>query len=167
MSAPSGLAVRAGDDVDTAQVYLDALLEGVERDERVMMLCLGVPLDRRPPSHLGETGRRTWKLQRRESIRFALRQWDLYMGHRADFARACHAVAIFGSWLLRGSTGASPWATCRAADPDYQLRLAQRRDRRIAREHFRAAREVRDNALRAVRREGHQVSDEQKGNSRG
>lgn len=160
------LSELAEDDLEAAQVYLDALLEGVERDERVMMLCLGVPIDLRPPAHLGETGRKTWRRQRKDSIAFAMRQWDLYMG-RDDFARACHAVVIFGSWPLRGSTGASPWATCRAADPHYQLRLAQRRDRRIAREHFRAAREVRDNALRAVRREGHQVSDEQKGNSRG
>lgn len=146
------LSELAEDDLEAAQVYLDALLEGVERDERVMMLCLGVPIDLRPPAHLGETGRKTWRRQRKDSIAFAMRQWDLYMG-RDDFARACHAVVIFGSWPLRGSTGASPWA--------------QRRDRRIAREHFRAAREVRDNALRAVRREGHQVSDEQKGNSRG
>ena len=29
------------------------------------MLCLGVPIDLRPPAHLGETGRKTWRRQRR------------------------------------------------------------------------------------------------------
>ena len=77
---------------------------------------------------------------------------------RDDFARACQHGGHLRLLAVTRSTGASPWAT--AGGPHYQLRLAQRRDRRIAREHFCAAREVRDNALRAVRREGHQVSDE-------
>lgn len=149
------LAARAATDPETAAVLLDALLERPHqrawRDQRVMMLCLGVPLDPRPPVNLGERGRQTWRAQRSSSIAFALRQWDLYAG-RDDWQRATRATVLFGSWPQRGTSGASPWAVCRAADAAYQARLAQRRDRRIARDHFRAAREVRENALRAVRR---------------
>ncbi len=142
------------EDPDAAVVFLDALLERPDawRDERVMMLCLGVPIEVRAPTHLGEVGRRNWARQRRESIAFAQQQRHLYIG-RNDYVRAILAVLLFGDWRTRGTSGASPWAIAREADEGYQRRLVQRRERRIAMQHFRAAREVRENALRAVRRE--------------
>jgi hypothetical protein len=120
---------RATEDPDAALVFLDALLERPNdwRDERVMMLCLGVPLDVRAPVHLGEVGRRNWARQRRESIAFAKQQRHLYIG-RNDFVRATTAMLIFGDWRTRGSSGSSPWATAREADEWYQRRLQQRRD---------------------------------------
>lgn len=124
----ASLAAMAADDLDAAQVLLDALLEGTAQDERVMMLCLGVPPDVRPPLHIRfrEVAARNWRSDRKASIAYAASQNGLYLG-RADHARACRAVAIFGSWSLRGTSGSSPWAVCRAADPEYQARLKRRR----------------------------------------
>jgi hypothetical protein len=125
---------RATEDPDAAAVFLDALLERPNdwRDERVMMLCLGVPLDVRPPDRLGEQGRRNWRAQRRESISFAQRQRDLY-AHRSDFARATIATLIFGDWKTRGTSGGPPWPLARRADPAYQARLEWRRARAAGR----------------------------------
>lgn len=148
-------ALAAESDDTAAAVLLDLLLENPKqtewRDERVMMLCLGVPMDPRPPAELGEMARANWRRKRDESIDFAKRQWDLYAG-RADFARAMIAVVIFGEWAERTSYNASPWPVARRADPKYQARLAKNRDRRAARRHFRAAAQVRENALAEVRR---------------
>lgn len=96
----------------------DHLLETGWRDTRVMMLCLGVPLESRPPARLGEWGKSTWRSQREESIAFADSNWDLYAGStRADFARAVLATLLFGSWRpaspYRNGTR-SPWPLVRA-----------------------------------------------------
>ncbi len=128
------LADAARTDSDAAAVFLDALLDRplAWRDERVMMLCLGVPLDKRPPGHLGDKGRKNWRRNREESITFAADQWERYAA-RNDFARATTAVVLFGDWRTRSTSGGPPWPLARRADPTYQARLEWRRARAAGR----------------------------------
>ena len=145
------MAIAAAQEPEGAAVLSDRIIEAGWIDTRVMMLCLGVPLETRPPEHLGERGRQSWSIQRKKSIDFANSQWELYVGSaRADFVRAVLATLLFGDWpksspLRNGSR--SPFALVKA-----QMRQ-RAEDEQAARRHFRDARAVRDNALRAIRRE--------------
>lgn len=134
------LALQAQADPSAAPVLADLVLESGWYDDRVMALCIGVPLDDDPPIHLRTPQARTaWKAKRLRSWTHAVEQWSLYIGSgRADVARAILSVLLFGEWLparQRRDDCRSPWLLCwrNATSERRAWRAEYRRLRRDAR----------------------------------
>lgn len=145
------LAVMASADPDAIPVLADAIEEERWTDARVMMLCIGVPLDPLPPWRLGQQAALTWTEKRTRSIETAQTMAEQYAtARRADWARAVLACLIFGEWPTAAKLSPygtrSPWPIVRelqkTSDDDaaaYGRRNAERR--RESRANAKAAQE--------------------------
>lgn len=147
-------AERAQEDEDWIPILGDLLIQEneVETYRRpAMMLCFGVPFDTKPPAHLGDRARDTWRTQRQQSMKKAEKHWEIYAGYRRDWALAVLATMIFGDW----DPATSPTPTAYRGDgipyPSTRSPWALIREHHLA--QSRAPRAQRQATLRAYRAE--------------